>query len=71
MVPVDEWRKLSEGVERMLMETDLIPLLSKAARKRVESEFSLKRMVTSLEELYTSLAKEAQVADKKLVHANF
>ncbi len=52
MVGVEEWNKLSGEVIRLIENKDFRSHLAKAARKRVEEQFSLKRMVGELEELY-------------------
>lgn len=61
LVKVEEWRQLSKALNILVEDKDLRYRLSSAARLRVETHFSLKRMVGEVEELYY-LTAEAQRA---------
>lgn len=56
MVRVEEWEQLSGVIGRLVADKELRNSLAKAARQRVEEQFSLKRMVGELEELYTRVS---------------
>lgn len=56
MVGVHEWDRLAEKLEQ-LRDKELRNSLAKGARARVVDAFSLKRMVSELEEIYLATAK--------------
>lgn len=50
--PVENWNKLSDIVQVLIDEPETLEKYKKAARKRVQESFSMKRMVAELEEHY-------------------
>ena len=59
VVDVEEWRVLSGQLVRLVNDKGLREILSKAARRRVEESFGMKRMVEELEGVYEgSVSKE-------------
>lgn len=56
LVPVKSPRALAAALATILTRPDIADRLGRAARKRVEAEFSLEREVDALEALYRELA---------------
>ncbi|UII31649.1 glycosyltransferase [Fulvivirga ulvae] len=54
MVPVDNWSELGEKLKLLKSNSELRKSMALEGRKRVDQYFSLARMVTKLEDLYTS-----------------
>ncbi|GAB2499904.1 hypothetical protein GCM10027164_35170 [Algoriphagus taiwanensis] len=57
---VDEWEKLEAYVLRLIEEKDLHAEMAIEARKQVIENFSMKRMVSQLEEIYTQVLSNAR-----------
>ena len=55
LVPVGSRQELAEALAKILTQPALAARLGRAARKRVEAEFSLEREVDALEALYGEL----------------
>jgi glycosyltransferase involved in cell wall biosynthesis len=60
MVNVMEWEKLSVEIIKLTDDKELRSRLARAARQRVVEEFSLRRMVGELEELYCLTAESRE-----------
>ncbi|MCM4158769.1 glycosyltransferase [Antarcticibacterium flavum] len=58
--PVDEWQELSSKVQILLDDPDKLEEYKKAARKRVQEAFSMKRMVMELEECYIEVLNKSK-----------
>ena len=55
LVPVDNVSELTKGIERLLFEPDLKAKIAKNAKKRVETIFSISKMVDEYENLYAKM----------------
>ena len=57
---VDEWEKLEDYVLRLIEDKELHAEMAIEARKQVIENFSMKRMVSQLEEIYAQVLKNAK-----------
>jgi glycosyltransferase involved in cell wall biosynthesis len=62
LVPPQDPEALAAAVLRLLREPGLAQRLGAAARRRVEAEFTLERMVRRMEDLYADLLARRGVA---------
>jgi glycosyltransferase involved in cell wall biosynthesis len=62
LVPPREPRALADAVLRLLRDPALAGRLGEAARRRVESQFTLEQMVGRMQELYDQLLARKQAA---------
>jgi glycosyltransferase involved in cell wall biosynthesis len=62
LVPPRDPRALADAVLRLLGDPALAGRLGEAARRRVESQFTLEQMVSRMQELYDQLLARKQAA---------
>jgi len=58
LCPVDDWKKLSGLLQKLINDSKLLKTYQQNARKRVVESFSLNTMVHQLEKVYLSLSKK-------------
>ncbi|WP_338221393.1 glycosyltransferase [Algoriphagus sp. oki45] len=61
LTEVDEWEKLEGYVIRLIREKELHAEMAFEARKQVIENFSMKRMVSQLEEIYSQVLENAKI----------